>query len=437
MADPITLDFSKAQPIQPAQPQGTNDQGSAGVTLDFSKAQPIDTGTTPQQTNSGQSPIATISAAPEPTTLLGKFGKWADNVSNDLKYGTDETGIGTVLKKMGAHGVYAGNPQAVGDFMTSLPLGLLKVAKGATEAAPQIIGGPKGKTWEGVKDIANGAIQASEMPAAFMAPEEAELAANKAGQATEAVKAVPKSALDAFRESAAQPALRAGVKQAVSTAAKDSGVAEPLSQSFYKMVEEGANNILAQSKNDYKVLDQATGGRVQRFQDRLENIREAMRELTGTEEDVTKEASLLKAQKETEDAMQDAFNDARKQGVDPDLIDRASANFKKSHALLDVDNAVQKSLSGKPVELGGKKGLPETIDPKKFAPRINQLWKSGRLEQALGKDAADRLANYANDAATLQRRAITLKKIGLWVAGSIGAGTALGTGLHLLSTENP
>lgn len=98
-------------------------------------------------------PTATISAVHEPTTFLGKFGRWAENVSNDLKYGTDETGIGTVLKKMGAHGVYMGNSEAVGDFMASLPLGLLKMAKSTPELAPAVIGGDKGRTWQGLKDV--------------------------------------------------------------------------------------------------------------------------------------------------------------------------------------------------------------------------------------------------------------------------------------------
>jgi hypothetical protein len=131
-------------------------------------------------------PTATISAVHQPTTFLGKFGRWAENVSNDLKYGTDETGIGTVLKKMGAHGVYMGNPEAVGDFMASLPLGLLKAAKGTTELAPAVIGGEKGKTWQGLKDVVGGGLQAVEIPSAFVAPEAGEVAAEGAGRATSA-----------------------------------------------------------------------------------------------------------------------------------------------------------------------------------------------------------------------------------------------------------
>jgi hypothetical protein len=83
---------------------------------------------------------------------------------------------------MGAHGVYNGNSKAVGDFMASLPLGLARVAQGTGEVAP----GSQGSTWQGMKDIAGGAIQASTMPAAIGSPVEAEAAASglaKAGQA--------------------------------------------------------------------------------------------------------------------------------------------------------------------------------------------------------------------------------------------------------------
>ena len=77
-----------------------------------------------------------MTATRQPTTMIGKLGRWVENLSDDLKYGTDQTGIGTVLKAMGAHGLDNGNSQAVGEFMASLPLGILKATKGATQLAP-------------------------------------------------------------------------------------------------------------------------------------------------------------------------------------------------------------------------------------------------------------------------------------------------------------
>ena len=156
--------------------------------------------------------------------------------------------------------------------------------------------------------------------------------------------------------------------------------------------------------------------------------------MTGTEEDVIQEAKLFKAQKETEESMQEVFNEAKAKGVDPKLIDEANANFKRSQALYDLDTAVQRSTSGKPVGVG-KAGLPETVDPKKLAPRITALWKSGRLQEALGEHATD-LMDYVGDAAQHQQTAIRNKmilKIGLPVLGITGVGGAAVR--HYLGTE--
>ena len=123
----------------------------------------------------GASQITGMSAQPQPTGWRDSVAKWADNVMNDIKYGTDITGIGTVVKKMGAHGVYNGNPEAVGDFMASLPLGLARTAKGAAEVTQE--------PWQGTKDIVGGASQAAAIPSAFMGGQAAGTAAGTAAEA--------------------------------------------------------------------------------------------------------------------------------------------------------------------------------------------------------------------------------------------------------------
>lgn len=110
----------------------------------------------------GASQITGMSAAPAPSGWREKTERWAQNVADDLKYGTDVTGVGTLLHKMGAHGVYNGNSQDVGDFMASLPLGVLRATKGGAEVTQE------GKTWEGTKDIVGGVAQAATIPSAFM-----------------------------------------------------------------------------------------------------------------------------------------------------------------------------------------------------------------------------------------------------------------------------
>jgi hypothetical protein len=177
---------------------------------------------------------------------------------------------------------------------------------------------------------------------------------------------------------------------------------------------------------------------VQRFTDRLENIRQKLNEMTGTESDIQQEAALLKAQKETEEGMQAAFNDAKAAGVDPKLIEEATNNFKQSQALYDLDNAIQKSTSGKPLGIGKTKGLPETVDPKKLGPRITALWKSGRLEQAVGPENSADLLDFVGEAAKHQAHVIRnkhlLKIAGFGLAGAAGlsGGAAI---VHKLAGE--
>jgi hypothetical protein len=183
--------------------------------------------------------------------------------------------------------------------------------------------------------------------------------------------------------------------------------------------------VYAKSKSQYQVLDDATGGRVQRFKDRLDNIRQSLNGLTGTEEDVTKEASLLKAQKETEDAMQEAFKDAKAKGVDPKLIDEANANFKKSQALYDLDKHLKMSASGMRPDIGTAAAKnPEAVDPSKMFSRMNRVYDSGRLQEAVGESNAQSLLEHANNAYIQQQKILanqalakTVGKYGAYAAG--------------------
>jgi len=179
----VTLDFSTFQPIQKAAASpGSNlvPSGKSRVTLDMSTFQPIGDSAQGDQSPekagatgplAGASQATGIGPQPAPTGLRDSLAHWSDNVMSDIKYGTDLTGVGTVLKRMGAHGVYNGNPEAVGDFMASLPLGLARATKGGAEITQP------GKTWEGTKDLVGGASQALTIPGAFMGGPAAETGA--------------------------------------------------------------------------------------------------------------------------------------------------------------------------------------------------------------------------------------------------------------------
>lgn len=127
-----------------------------------------------------------LSPQPAPTGMLDRFAKWTDAVANDIKNGTDTTGVGTVLKKMGAHGVYAGEPHAVGDFMASMPLGLLQGYKGGAELG-------QGKVVQGAEDVVGGGLKEATMPAALGSPIEAEAGTEAATKVVQGIKDLPPS----------------------------------------------------------------------------------------------------------------------------------------------------------------------------------------------------------------------------------------------------
>lgn len=110
----------------------------------------------------GAGQITGISAQPASTGWRDSVAKWAQHVQEDLENGTDQTGVGYVLKKMGAHGLSYGNSKEVGDFMGSLPLGLARATKGGAEVTQS------GQTWQGTKDLFGGTMQALTIPSAFM-----------------------------------------------------------------------------------------------------------------------------------------------------------------------------------------------------------------------------------------------------------------------------
>lgn len=167
-------------------------------------------------TTPGAEQITGISAVPKPVGWREKTERYLQNVSDDLKYGTDVTGFGSFMKGLGAHGLYNGSPESVGDFMGSPLLGTLRAAKGGAEVTQE------GKTWQGTKDIVGGTLEAAQIPAAFMGGPELE-----AGGA-----AASKVAGKVFGD-----ADRAGqLFQKVAAAAKDVDV--PVTDEMYKAIEE-------------------------------------------------------------------------------------------------------------------------------------------------------------------------------------------------------
>lgn len=253
------------------------------------------------------------------------------------------------------------------------------------------------------------------------------------GAAKDAVTSAAKNLLST---KAIQPALQQGIRDLMNGVADDSGVAKPTAQSIRDVVKQTADAVHSKAKSIYADLDEATGGHVQRFSDRLQNIRLQLNALTGTEEDVQKEAALLKAQKETEESMEQAFADAEAQGVPREKVNEARETFKKSQALYDFDAQVKKSVSGMRPGVGdavqtAKNAAknPELIDPTKLFNRVNALYDSGRLQEAVGQEGADKLLQHVSDNLVQHKQILSnqavAKSVGRkFVTGALGAAGA-------------
>lgn len=142
-----------------------------------------------------------------------------------------------------------------------------------------------------------------------------------------------------------------------------------------------------------------------------------------------KESALLAKKAELEAAQDQVFEDAKAKGVDPKLVDEAKANYKRAQALYDLDSNIKKSVSGMRPNVGEAKQAaknPETVDPKKLFGRINNLYDSGRLQEALGEQGADDLLEHVNDHLIRHKQIVRNQAIAKTTAkyAGLGAGGA-------------
>ena len=192
-----------------------------------------------------------------------------------------------------------------------------------------------------------------------------------------------------------QPSFQKGIHDVMTEVAKENGVEAPNPNSVRDVAKNTADQVFAKSKNAYAQLDEASGGRWQRFDDQLKNVRDKMKEVAGIDDD--KYAELEQKQNEIETSQAQLIEDMKAAGkVDPALADEARANYKKAQALYDVDSQVKMSTTGR---AGVGKGV-ESVDPNKLAPRLHKLYDSGRLQQAVGDDRAADLIDHAETAQT-------------------------------------
>jgi hypothetical protein len=193
-----------------------------------------------------------------------------------------------------------------------------------------------------------------------------------------------------------QPALQNGIREVLAKVADEAGVTPKPTDSIQDIAGNTADAIQAKSKGIYQKLDDATGGNFSRFETKLKNINRQLRETAGLDDD--QESALEQKRNEIETSQAQAFEDAKAKGVDPNLIDQARLTWKQSQALFDLERHIQMATDGVHPEDAIPGSSPEVVDPERVFQRLRKMRNSGRLQEAVGKDNASQLIRHADTA---------------------------------------
>ena len=175
-------------------------------------------------------------------------------------------------------------------------------------------------------------------------------------------------------------------------------------------IEDVSNDVKAKSQGLYHQLDNASGGRWQRYEDQIKNLEDKMDEVNGIDDDAYDRLETKRNDIETSQAQM--IEDLKDKGINPRTADDAVAHYKQAMALRDLDKAVKASTAG-----DIRIGKAETVNPKVFTTRVQKLYDSGRLGQALGKDGATTLLKEAYAAKTA-------RSVRNWTMAIAGLGAA-------------
>ena len=184
-------------------------------------------------------------------------------------------------------------------------------------------------------------------------------------------------------------------------------------------IEDVSNSVKAKSQALYQQLDKESGGRWQRYEDQIKNLNDKLDEVNGIDDDAYDRLETKRNDIETSQAQM--LEELKEKGIDPQIADDAVAHYKQAMALRDLDRAVKSSTVGE-ARIGGK----EVVNPKTFTNRIQKLYDSGRLEQALGETGANDLLKEGYDAVKAKR----IQTLAKWTAGILAARYAGGSVLH-------
>jgi YD repeat-containing protein len=180
------------------------------------------------------------------------------------------------------------------------------------------------------------------------------------------------------------------------------------------------------AKDLYRQIDQASGADLKSLGEKLQTVNRAMRQSVSEAEDT----ALETRREQILDRMKEAKQTAIEKGVDPNILNQADEQFKRTSAMTDVEKKVFKNPDI--VKGNAAHGTEESIDIDKAVKALQKLQDSEkyggpRLEQAFGKEGATKLLDKFYGAQRQGVHAMKVQKVAKWVAGVAGAGAVAKT----------
>lgn len=197
---------------------------------------------------------------------------------------------------------------------------------------------------------------------------------------------------------AIQDTLQTTIRNAINDAAKEAGVPTSNATSIRDVAQDVSDGMIQKAKASYQALDDATGGRYQRFSDSIKNIQQKLRDIAGLDPDA--EGGLIEKLATAQDAHDAAMKEAEDAGLPKGLINRANADFRQGKSMLDLNKQIQASAEGIRPEMASaaKRPIAERLSPTKLSPRLDKMINSGRINDAIGPERATAVRAASNDA---------------------------------------
>lgn len=172
------------------------------------------------------------------------------------------------------------------------------------------------------------------------------------------------------------PKLTSDIHSVLDDAAKTAGLPASTETAASKKALEVSTGIKAQAQQTYQQLDKLSGGTYQRFRDTIDGLKDAIKTNAHVNPDAV-EAYKTRL-KVAEDAFQETQKQLISQGVDPNVIKQADAQWRQAKSLEDFS----KKLRSAEMLSGEMKPGTAQIDT-----GLKNL-KPGRLESAVGPKGA-------------------------------------------------